>query len=110
MTLPARAEFEEREKEYLRSVTPIGAVMFVAVLAAAYWWEFAESSEQSLTVMGAIVVVAGVSFWHQFIYMPRRFGLECPSCDRSIVRARRSSHYTDKGLCPWCKERVWRDS
>jgi len=110
MTLPTRAEFDKKEKEYLRSVTPIGAVVFVAVLGAVYWWEYAESSDQSLAVMGAIALVAGVSFWHQFLYMPRKFGLACPSCDKSIVRARRSSRYTDKGQCPWCKERVWRDS
>ena len=109
MSLPTRAEYEAREKAYLRAVTPIGAVSFVAVLVAVSWWEFAESSQQSMYVLTVIGLVAGAMFWHQFSYMPRKFGLACPDCNRSVVRARRSSQFTDKGQCPWCRERIWRD-
>jgi len=109
MNKPTKAEFENRYREYMKFSTPTQVIMFVIVLIAIAWWQFSAVSTQSLAVLALIGLISAACFWYFYSFTPKRFGLACPGCDKSLIRHRHADRHLDEGLCPWCGERVWRD-
>lgn len=109
MTKPGKSEFEERHRRYSKAVTPSVSVAFVLVFIAIFWWQFSATAAQSFDILTVITGIAVACFWYFYLYLPKKYGLNCSHCGKSIIRHRRADQYIESNECPWCHERVWLD-
>ncbi len=64
---------------------PTQVAMIVIVLIAVTWWEGSAASTQSLSVLAFVALIAAVCFWYFYSCTPRKFGLTCSACNKSLV-------------------------
>lgn len=106
MSRLTRKEFDKRYAAYSRSMLVPSIVLLLGGLAVAIWLDKSEFSRQSIAASMIVIGVGLCAVWYLDSFTPKKFGLGCPACGKSIVRFLRFQKHIDKGRCPRCKEKI----
>ena len=105
-----RQAFNDRMRQYRRaSALPIG-FFSVVCLAGVVLLQFGDT--ERAYVPGAIALGAFALFavWYGYTYLPKRHGLGCPACGKSMLRYRGYEKLIKRGRCPRCGATVFADN